>query len=73
MNPCDTEDKRIVAVPHAAVERGRCTLEALRWEGLPEDLIEAVDAVAPRREETDGQSTARSVCHLAAHAVMRAT
>lgn len=73
MNACATEDERIVAVLHPVVERGQCTLEALGWEGLPEDLIEAVDALVRRPGETDGQSTARAVCQPIARAVMCAT
>lgn len=48
MNACSTEDERIVAVLHSAVESGRCSLEALRCEGLPENLITAVDALTRR-------------------------
>jgi (p)ppGpp synthase/HD superfamily hydrolase len=45
------EDERIVGVLHDVVEKTGWTLENLRHEGFPDQIIEAVDAVTRRHGE----------------------
>lgn len=72
MNACSTEDERIVAMLHPVVERGQCTLDALRCEGLPDELVKAVDALTRRPEEAHDQSARRAACHPISQAVATA-
>ena len=69
MNACSSEEERIVAMLHAVVESGQCTLEELRREGLPDTLVEAVDALTRRPGETHAQSADRTAGHPIAQAV----
>lgn len=48
----DTEIERTIAVLHDVVEDSDCTLEDLRGEGFPEEVVTAVDALTRR----DGES-----------------
>jgi (p)ppGpp synthase/HD superfamily hydrolase len=46
-----TEEARIVAVLHDVVEDSNWTLETLRREGFPEEIVGAVDALTKREGE----------------------
>ena len=50
MGNCDEE--RIVGILHDVIEDSSWTLQQLRDEGFPDDIIEAVDAVTRRADET---------------------
>jgi hypothetical protein len=49
-----TETERVVAVLHDAVENGadRVTLERLRREGYPEEVVDAIDRLTRREGES---------------------
>lgn len=47
-----TEDERIVAMLHDVVEDTEWTFEALRGEGFPDYIIEALDGVTNREGES---------------------
>lgn len=51
MAACKGDAAQIVAVLHDVVEDSDWTLEALRAEGLPDDLVAALDAVTRRDAE----------------------
>lgn len=57
MGSCDEE--RIVGILHDVVEDSAWTLSLLRTEGFPDEIIDAVDAVTRRREETYDNFIAR--------------
>jgi (p)ppGpp synthase/HD superfamily hydrolase len=47
----DTEEEAAAAVLHDVVEDSEWTLEMLKMEGIPDDVVEAVDALTRRRNE----------------------
>jgi hypothetical protein len=49
----ETDDARVVAILHDAVENGsdRLTLARLRAEGFPEEIVEAIDCLTRRDGE----------------------
>ncbi|MDS9468862.1 hypothetical protein RGQ15_14950 [Paracoccus sp. MBLB3053] len=51
MLACATPHERIVAILHDVVEKSAWTLDDLRAEGLPDDQVEAVDAMSRRDGE----------------------
>ena len=53
----DSESEKIVAVLHDVVEKSEWTLEDLRIEGFPEEIIDAVDKLTKR----DGEAYARHI------------
>lgn len=57
MGNCDEE--RIVGILHDVIEDSSWTLLQLRDEGFPDDIIEAVDAVTRRADETYERFIAR--------------
>lgn len=57
MGNCDEE--RIVGILHDVIEDSSWTLQQLRDEGFPDDIIEAVDAVTRRADETYERFIAR--------------
>jgi Guanosine polyphosphate pyrophosphohydrolases/synthetases len=53
MLKCETEEERVVALLHDVVEDTPMTLTCLRdFEGIPENIIEAIDCLTRRSEET---------------------
>jgi (p)ppGpp synthase/HD superfamily hydrolase len=60
-------DERIVAVLHDVVEDTPWTLEALRAEGFPNDVVAAIDAMTRR----DGEDYVEFVRRAAAHPLAR--
>jgi len=57
MKSMDSESEKIVAVLHDVVEKSEWTLEDLRIEGFPEEIIDAVDKLTKR----DGEAYARHI------------
>ena len=51
MVACPEHPQQVVAILHDVVEKSRWTLDALRAEGLPDDLAAALDAVTRRDGE----------------------
>lgn len=51
MAACSVQSHQIVAVLHDVIEKSDWTLEALRAEGLPDELAQALDAVTRRDGE----------------------
>ena len=48
---CKTDDEKIVALLHDAVEDTSMTFDDLRKEGFPEYIIEALDAITRRKPQ----------------------
>lgn len=63
MLACSGPDERIVAVLHDVVEKSDWTLDALREEGLEEQLVAAVDAMTRRENETYSGFVDRAAAH----------
>ena len=65
----ETDDERVVAILHDAVENGsdRMTLARLREEGIPEEIVVAVDCLTRR----DGEAYDAFVERLAPNALAR--
>lgn len=63
----ETDAEKIAAVLHDVVEDTGWTLDALRAEGYPEEVVEAVDHLTRR----DGESYGEFVRRAAAHPVAR--
>jgi (p)ppGpp synthase/HD superfamily hydrolase len=53
------EPKMIVAVLHDVVEDSEWTIEQLRKEGFPEEILQSLDSVTRKEEETYDQFIAR--------------
>lgn len=51
MAACSVLSQQIVAILHDVIEKSDWTLEALRAEGLPDELAQALDAVTRRDGE----------------------
>jgi (p)ppGpp synthase/HD superfamily hydrolase len=49
----ETEEERMIAVLHDLVEDTDCRLDDLRRMGYPERIVEAIDSLTKREEETD--------------------
>lgn len=58
-----TDAERMAAVLHDVVEDTPWTLDGLRAEGFPADVIEAVDRLTRREDETYEAFTARAAGH----------
>ncbi len=52
MHTVNTDEERMAALLHDVVEDTDWTLEALREKGLPESVVEAVDCLTRRDDET---------------------
>jgi (p)ppGpp synthase/HD superfamily hydrolase len=65
----ETDDERVVAILHDAVENGsdRISLARLREEGFPEEIVEAIDCLTRR----DGEGYDDFVDRLAPNALAR--
>lgn len=63
MLACSGSDERIVAVLHDVVEKSDWTLDALREEGLEDQLVAAVDAMTRRENETYSGFVDRAAAH----------
>lgn len=46
-----TEDEQIVAILHDLIEDTYWTLEALKWKGIPGNILGALDAITRRKDE----------------------
>lgn len=55
-----TPEERIVAVLHDVVEDTPWTIDALRREGFPESILQAVDCLTKRKREPYEQSIKRA-------------
>lgn len=49
---CEAEAERIVALLHDVVEDSDCTLDDLRNAGFHEEIVEAVDCLTRRQDES---------------------
>jgi len=63
MRAMATDAERIVAVLHDVVEDGDVTLAQLAAEGFPPDLLDALDAVTRRPDETYEAFVARAAAN----------
>lgn len=63
------EREMMVAVLHDLIEDTPWTLERLRQEGFPEDVLGALDCVTRRKDETYEQFVLRSVANPVARKV----
>lgn len=52
MTKMDTIEEKIVAVLHDIVEDTDCSLDDLRKEGFPENIVTAVDCLTRKKDET---------------------
>lgn len=48
---CETDDQKIVGLLHDVVEDSDFTLDDLRKAGMPEHIVQAVDAISKRKDE----------------------
>ena len=64
-----TEEERIAAVLHDVVEDTGMTLDALRAEGFPEAVVEAIDALTKRTGEGRLDAARRAAANPIARAV----
>lgn len=67
-----TDAERVAAVLHDVVEDSAWTLDALRAEGISEEVVEALDGLTRRPEETYEAFIERAARHPVARAVKRA-
>ena len=65
----DTDAERMAAVLHDVVEDTAWTLEGLRERGFPDEVVEAVDHLTRREEETYEEFVARAAAHPVARRV----
>jgi (p)ppGpp synthase/HD superfamily hydrolase len=56
----NTDEERMVAVLHDVIEDSDWTLDRLRAEGFPEAVLEAIESVSRRPEETYEESVLRA-------------
>ncbi len=69
MHQMTTSDERIVALLHDVVEDSPWTLDALRAEGFPEEIVSAVDGLTRREGETYDNFIGRGVTNPLARRV----
>ena len=65
----ETENERIAAVLHDVVEDTDWTLDGLRAEGFPEEIVQAVDCLTRREGESYDDRVARAAAHPIARRV----
>jgi (p)ppGpp synthase/HD superfamily hydrolase len=65
----ETENERIAAVLHDVVEDTEWTLDGLRAEGFPEEVVQAVDCLTRREEESYDDRVARAAANPIARRV----
>lgn len=65
----DGEEERIAAALHDVVEKSAWTLKKLRKQGFGEEVIEAVDALSRREDESREDFIARAAAHPVARRV----
>lgn len=65
----DSPFERMAAVLHDVVEDTDVSLDALRWEGFPVEVISAIDALTKREGESRIQAAHRAKEHPIARAV----
>lgn len=65
----ETDAEKIVAVLHDVVEDTDLTLDALRAEGFPEDVVAAVDHLTRRESESYEEFVRRAAAHPVARRV----
>ena len=65
----ETENERIAAVLHDVVENTDWTLDGLRAEGFPEEIVQAVDCLTRREGESYDDRVARAAAHPIARRV----
>lgn len=68
----ETDAERVAAVLHDVVEDSAWTLDALRAEGFSKEVVEALDELTRRPEETYEAFIERAARHPVARAVKRA-
>lgn len=69
LHQMSTADERIVALLHDVVEDSPWTLDALRAEGLSEEIVSAIDGLTRREDETYDDFIARGVTNPLARRV----